>query len=508
MSAASPAAPGPYVAAIDQGTTGTRCIVFDAAGRPVISEYAEHAQITPRPGWVEHDAEEIWRAAVRVTRAALDGIPGGGVAALGITNQRETVLLWDRRTGRPVHHALVWQDTRTREFCADLIRRGLEPMIRERTGLPVATYFSASKAAWLLEHIPDARRRAERGDLCLGTIDAWLIWWLTGGPAGGVHVTDVTNASRTQLMNLRSRAWDPEMLALFGIPEAVLPAIRLSSERYGETRADGPLGLGMPVCGALGDQQAALVGQACRAPGDAKNTYGTGCFLLQHVGPTPVPSRSGLLSTTAYALPGEIAYALEGSIAVAGSAVQWLRDNLGLIGSAAETEAVAASVPDNGGVYFVPAFSGLFAPYWDMTARGAIVGLTRYATRAHLVRATLEAICYQTREVVDAMAADSALALPSLRVDGGASRNDLLMQLQADVLGVPVVRPRVSETTALGAAYAAGLAQGVWASLDAVAQHWAVDRTFEPQWSADERDSGYAMWKRAVERTRGWLETP
>ena len=506
MSAAPSDSAGPYVAAIEQGTTGTRCIVFDADGRPVASEYAEHAQITPRPGWVEHDAEEIWRAAVRVTRAALGRVGSRGPAAIGITNQRETVVLWDRSTGRPLHHALVWQDTRTREFCEDLIRRGLEPMIRDRTGLPAATYFSASKAAWLLEHVPGARSRASRGELLLGTIDAWLIWWLTGGPSGGAHVTDVTNASRTQLMNLRARTWDPEMLALFGIPEAALPAIRLSSERYGATRADGPLGLAAPVCGALGDQQAAMVGQACRAPGDAKNTYGTGCFLLQHVGALPVPSGAGLLSTAAYALPGAIAYALEGSIAVAGSAVQWLRDNLGLVGSAAETEAVAASVPDTGGVYFVPAFSGLFAPHWDMTARGVIVGLTRHTTRAHLVRATLEAICYQTREVVEAMAADARLALPSLRVDGGASRNDLLMQLQADVLGVPVVRPKVSETTALGAAYAAGLAQGVWRSLDEVASHWSAGRTFEPRWSAEERESGYAAWKRAVGRARGWLQ--
>ncbi len=504
------AGPGPFVTAIDQGTTGTRCIVFDASGRSVASAYAEHAQLTPRPGWVEHDPEEIWEATGRVVREALAraGQPAsaaGTPAAIGIANQRETAVLWDRRTGRPVYHAIVWQDTRTRDACRRLIERGTEPMLRGRTGLPVATYFSALKVAWILDQIPGARAHAERGDLCFGTIDSWLIWRLTGGPDGGIHATDVTNASRTQLMNLRTRAWDPDLLALFGIPPAVLPEIRLSSERYGVTRPDGPVGAAVPVSGDLGDQQAALLGQACVRPGDTKNTYGTGCFLLQHTGAEPVDSRSGLLSTVAYALPADIAYALEGSVAVAGSAVQWLRDNLGVIASAAETDAVAASVSDSGGVYFVPAFSGLFAPYWDMTARGVITGLTRYATRAHLVRATLEAICYQTRDVVEAMAQDAGTRLAALRVDGGASRNDFLMQLQADILGVPVVRPTVSETTALGAAYAAGLAQGVWDSLDAVSRHWAVDRTFEPRRPAAERDLGYAEWKRAVERARGWL---
>jgi len=485
-------------------------MVFDAAGRPVASAYAEHAQITPQPGWVEHDSDEIWQTTARVVRDALGrvGLPGGRLAAIGITNQRETVVVWDRRSGRPIYHAIVWQDTRTREACEELIRRGVEPTVRARTGLPIATYFSALKAAWVLEHVPDARRRADRGELCFGTVDSWLIWQLTGGPDGGVHAIDVTNASRTHLMNLTTRAWDPELLGLFRIPAAMLPEIRLSSERYGDTRPDGPVGAAIPVCGDLGDQQAALVGQACRRPGDAKNTYGTGCFLLQHVGDAPVPSRSGLLSTAAYALPHRTAYALEGSIAVAGSAVQWLRDNLGLIGSAAETAEVAASVADTGGVYFVPAFSGLFAPHWDMRARGVIVGLTRYVTRAHLVRATLEAICYQTREVVEAMANDAGLPLSSLRVDGGASRNDVLMQLQADILGVPVVRPTVSETTALGAAYVAGLAAGVWESLDAVAEQWAVDRTFEPQWTPERRERAYAGWTRAVERSRGWLEAP
>ncbi len=503
-------APGPYVAAIDQGTTGTRCIVVDAAGRPAASAYEEHAQITPQPGWVEHDPEEIWEKTNRVIRTALAqaGLAGGAsgrVAAIGVTNQRETTVLWDRRTGRPLYRAIVWQDTRTRSACQDLIDRGLDAMIRSRTGLPIATYFSAPKAAWVLEHIPGVRAHAGRGDICFGTMDSWVIWWLTGGPSGGAHVTDATNASRTLLMDLRTRTWDAELLALFGIPREILPEIRLSSERYGYTRPDGPFGEAVPVCGDLGDQQAALMGQACSRPGDAKNTYGTGCFLLQHTGARPVESQSGLLSTVAYALPEETAYALEGSIAVAGAAVQWLRDNLGLIHTAEETEALAGSVLDSGGVYFVPAFSGLFAPYWDMTARGVIVGLTRYVTRAHLVRATLEAICYQTREVVEAMERDAGLRLSALRADGGASRNNFLMQLQSDILGVPLVRPTVSETTALGAAYTAGLAAGVWDSLDALRRHWQVDRTFEPRSPAAARDAGYAGWKRAVERSRGWI---
>ncbi len=502
---------GPHVAAIDQGTTGTRCMVVDAAGQPVASAYAEHAQITPQPGWVEHDPDELWRATCGVAREALGraGLTGAAeLAGLGVTNQRETAIVWDRRTGAPLYNAIVWQDTRTRGACDRLLREGAEPFVRARTGLPVATYFSALKAAWILDHVPGGRARAERGEICFGTVDSWLIWRLTGGVDGGVHVTDVTNASRTHLMNLRAGAWDPELLSLFQIPAAVLPEIRGSSGRYGATQAAGPLGGRVEICADLGDQQAALLGQACHRPGDAKNTYGTGCFVLQHVGAEPVASRSGLIATAAYAPPGAAAFALEGSIAVAGAAVQWLRDNLGVIRAATETDDLAASVPDSGGVYFVPAFSGLFAPHWDMTARGVIVGLTRYTTRAHLVRATLEAICYQTREVVEAMARDAGRSLSALRVDGGATRNDTLMQLQADILGVPVVRPRVSETTALGAAYAAGLAQDVWASLEAVADHWAADRIFEPRGPASERDRGYEEWKRAVERARGWLAGP
>lgn len=503
---------GARIVAIDQGTTGTRCIVFDGAGRPLAAAYVEHRQSAPRPGWLEHDPEEIWTATARVVAEARaragagSAPPRPAVAAVGITNQRETVVVWDRRTGRPIYPAIVWQDTRTRGACDALIRDGAAETIRSRTGLPVATYFSATKLAWILDEVPGARSRAERGDLCAGTVDAWLIWRLTGGPDGGVHVTDPTNASRTMLMDLRTRAWDPELLERFHVPPAVLPEIRSSSERYGVTRRDGPFGEAVAVSGALGDQQAALVGQACYRPGDAKNTYGTGCFLLQHTGAEPARSAAGLVSTVAYAFPSQVAYALEGSIAIAGAAVQWLRDDLGIIRTAEETAGLAASVPDTGGAYFVPAFSGLFAPYWDMTARGAIVGLTRYVTRAHLVRATLEAICYQTRDVVDAMQRDTGLRLAALRVDGGASRNDVLMQLQADLLGLPVVRASIGETTALGAAYAAGLAEGVWESLEAAGRSWAADRTFEPAIPAAEREERYAGWRRAVERARGWAE--
>ena len=509
----SPEGSGPLVAAIDQGTTGTRCILFDAAGRQRASAYEEHAQLTPQPGWVEHDPEEIWQKTVDVIRGALGqaglaDAAAGRLAAVGVTNQRETSVLWDRRTGRPLYRAIVWQDTRTRDACRALIDRGLEPSVRARTGLPVATYFSALKAAWILDHVPGVRAHAERGDVCFGTMDSWVIWWLTGGPAGGVHVTDATNASRTLLMNLQTRAWDDELLGIFRIPRAIIPEIRLSSDEYGATVPDGPFGAAVPVCADLGDQQAALVGQTCYRPGDAKNTYGTGCFLLEHTGDRPVPSRSGLLTTVAYALPRQTAFALEGSIAVAGAAVQWLRDNLGLIAAADDTESVAASVEDAGGIYFVPAFSGLFAPHWDMDARGVIVGLTRYVTRAHLVRATLEAICYQTREVLEAMERDAGIHLAALRVDGGASRNALLMQLQADILGVPVIRPTVSETTALGAAYAAGLSAGVWESLERLREQWQVERTFEPAWSADRREAGYAGWRRAVARARGWAAAP
>ena len=497
-----------YVAAIDQGTTGTRCIFFDLEGAPVASAYREHEQIFPRPGWVEHDPLEIRERVDEVVFETRRAAPPGRVVAVGVTNQRETVVAWDARDGRPAANAIVWQDTRTADRCRDAIARGWEDDVRRRTGLPISTYFSATKIRWLLDHVPEVRALAASGHLLLGTIDTWVIWNLTGGPRGGAHVTDPTNASRTLLCNLEDLAWDEILFERFHVPWRALPAIRpsIAREPYGFTAADGPFGERAPVCGDLGDQQAALAGQGCFAPGEAKNTYGTGSFLLEHVGALPAASASGLLATAACSGPGERAYALEGSVAVAGAAVQWLRDGLGLIGSAAETEALAASVADCGGVYFVPAFSGLFAPHWDMSARGAIVGLTRFATRAHLVRATLEAICFQSREVADAMAAHSGRPLSVLKADGGASANDFLMQLQADVLGTPVVRPVVRETTALGAAYAAGLAAGAFASTAALDRLWKADRAFEPRWTEDRRASAYRDWQRAVERTRGWAQ--
>ncbi|MEX1245611.1 MAG: glycerol kinase GlpK [Thermoanaerobaculia bacterium] len=497
-----------YVAAIDQGTTGTRCILFDLEGRPSAAAYREHRQIFPQPGWVEHDPLEIQERVDEVIFEALRAAPPGHVVAIGVTNQRETVVAWDARDGRPASNAIVWQDMRTAAECRVAIERGWEEDVRARSGLPISTYFSATKIRWLYDNVREVRELAASGHLLLGTMDTWVIWNLTGGPRGGAHVTDPTNASRTLLCNIADLQWDPVLFERFGVPWKALPAIRpsIAREPYGHTPAEGPFGSRIPVCGNLGDQQAALAGQGCFAAGEAKNTYGTGSFLLEHVGENPVPSSFGLLSTAACAGPGERAYALEGSVAVSGAAVQWLRDNLGLIGSAAETEAIASSVSDSGGVYFVPAFSGLFAPHWDMRARGAIVGLTRFANRAHLVRATLEAICFQSREVADAMAADSGRPLSVLKVDGGASANNFLMQLQADVLGIPVVRPVVSETTALGAAYAAGLAVGAFESFGQLRRLWKADRTFEPGWDEDRRESAFRGWKRAVERTRGWTE--
>ena len=499
-----------YAAAIDQGTTGTRFMIFSHEGQTLASAYQEHKQIYPQPGWVEHDAQEIWQVTQKVMSEALvaSGIRPQQLLGIGVTNQRETAVVWDRTTGQPLYNAIVWQCTRTRDICQGLIAQGLEPTLRERTGLVVATYFSGPKIKWILDNVPGVREKAAKGQALFGNIDTWLIWNLTGGPNGGVHVTDYTNASRTMLMNLRTLDWDDEILGMLGIPRAMLPAIRPSSDRefYGYTVSDGPLGARVPVCGDLGDQQAALVGQTCFGGGEAKNTYGTGCFMLLNTGDQVVLSKSGLLTTVAYGLaPGHCTYALEGSIAITGAAVQWLRDNLGLIKSAAETEAIAQSVEDAGGVYFVPAFSGLFAPYWDMDARGVIVGLTRYVTKAHLVRATLEAICYQTREVLDAMRADAGLNLQSLKVDGGAVANNFLMQLQADILGVPVVRPVVRETTALGAAYAAGLASGLWHNVEELRTNWAVDRIFEPQWSEDRREAGYRGWLKAVQRAMKWV---
>ena len=497
----------PLLAALDQGTTGTRCFLFDLEGRVVASAYREHAQIFPRPGWVEHDAAEIRDNVERVLADARALAPKEKIAALGVTNQRETVVAWDAQTGTPAANAIVWQDTRTDDDCRALIASGIEEEVRARTGLPIRTYFSATKIRWLLAHVPAVAVLAASGRLRIGTMDAWAIWNLTGGPAGGAHVTDPTNASRTLLCSLDTLQWDPWLLERFGISERALPRIApsIAQEPYGVTGAGGPLGGPVPVCADLGDQQSALFGQACFRAGDAKNTYGTGSFLLQHVGNRPAVSRHGLLVTAAAAENGNRAYALEGSVAVTGSAVQWLRDGLGLIGDAGETEAIARSVPDCGGVYFVPAFSGLFAPHWDMTARGVVVGLTRFATRAHLVRATLEAIAFQSREVLDAMAADSGLAPAALKVDGGATVNDFLMQLQADISGVPVVRPAVRETTALGAALAAGMAAGVYRSTDEIAKLWRKDRVFEPEWSEDRRESSYAEWKRAVDKSRDWI---
>jgi glycerol kinase len=500
-----------FAAAVDQGTTGTRFMVFTHDGKVHSSAYQEHEQIYPQPGWVEHDPMEIWRKTQEVIRAAMGNgsVTAADLAGIGVTNQRETAVVWEKATGRPVYNAIVWQDTRTREICQQLIDEGFEDTVKERTGLVIATYFSGPKIKWILDNVPGVRERAERGEVIFGNIDTWVIWWLTGGPQGGAHVTDYTNCSRTMLMDVRKLDYDPEILDRLGVPRAMLPEIRPSVDAatYGPTLADGPVGGQVPVCADFGDQQAAVFGQTCYDVGEAKNTYGTGNFMLLNTGPEAVPSRSGLLTTVNYGLDrGTAVYALEGSIAITGAAVQWLRDNLKLIANAAETEQLAQEVEDSGGAYFVPAFSGLFAPYWDMYARGAIVGLTRYVDRRHLVRATLESMCYQTRDVAEAMRADSGIQLATLKVDGGATANNFLMQLQADILGTPVVRPTVSETTALGAAYGAGLASGFWSSLDELRRNWRVDRTWEPQWSEDRREEGYRFWKKAVERTRNWVE--
>jgi glycerol kinase len=493
---------GRYVGAIDQGTTSTRFLVFDRQGEIVASVQREHAQICPRPGWVEHDANEIWAATEGVIAEAMQGagLTRGDLAALGLANQRETTLLWRRSTGEPIHNAIVWMDTRTDELVARYSTEGGKERFREKTGLPLSTYFSSFKLRWLLENVEGARAAAEAGDLAFGTIDTWLIWKLTGG----LHLTDVTNASRTQLMNLATLDWDETILEALEIPRACLPAIRSSSEVFGPA-----VGLleGVPVAGVLGDQHAALLGQACLKPGEAKNTYGTGCFLLMNTGPSPALSRSGLLTTLGFKLGDAPAvYALEGSVAIAGALVQWLRDNLGLIGSAAESEELARAAPDNGDVYFVPAFSGLYAPHWKETARGAIVGLTRFADKRHIARAALEATAYQTREVVDAMARDSGVATVELKVDGGMTRNELLMQFQADILGAPVVRPRVADTTALGAAYAAGLAVGYWRSTDDIRDNWRIDRRWTPRMPAAERERLFARWNKAVAKSLDWLE--
>ena len=495
-----------YAAAIDQGTTSTRCMIFDHAGRVAAIEQKEHAQIYPEPGWVEHDPLEIWERTQGVIAGALrqGNVDPKDIAAVGVTNQRETTVVWEKATGKPVYNAIVWQDTRTADICNALAKDGGQDRFRARAGLPLATYFSGPKIKWILDHIEGARARAERGELLFGNIDTWVIWNLTDGPDGGVHVTDVSNASRTLLMNLETLDWDADILEIMGIPRRMLPAIRASSEEYGT--ATGAL-TGVPVAGDLGDQQAALFGQTCFSPGEAKNTYGTGCFMLLNTGTAPVPSKNGLLTTLAYKIGNEQAvYALEGSIAITGALVQWLRDNLGLIQKSADVEALAQTVDDNGGIYFVPAFSGLYAPYWKDNARGAIVGLTRYVNKGHIARAALEATAYQTREVLDAMNKDSGVSLTALKVDGGMVQDELLMQFQADVLGVPVIRPTVAETTSLGAAYAAGLAVGFWERVDDLRANWGKDKEWVPRMNASRREKLYAGWKKAVTRTFDWVE--
>jgi glycerol kinase len=495
-----------YAGALDQGTTSTRFMIFDHHGQVVGVDQKEHEQIYPRPGWVEHNANEIWERSQEVIRGALSkaSLSPSDLAAVGVTNQRETTVVWDRRTGQPVHNAIVWQDTRTDVICNELAADGGQDRFRAKVGLPIATYFSGPKIKWLLDNVEGLRARAEAGDLLFGNIDTWCIWNLTGGTNGGAHVTDVTNASRTMLMDLQTLQWDDGILSTLGIPRSMLPDIRSSSQVYGD--ATGVLA-GIPVAGDLGDQQAALFGQTCYSPGEAKNTYGTGNFLLLNTGTRPVPSKSGLITGLGYKIGDQPAvYMLEGSIAITGALVQWLRDNLKMISSAPEIETLARTVEDNGGVYFVPAFSGLFAPYWRSDARGVIAGLTRYVNAGHLARATLEATAWQSKEVVDAMNADSGVALTSLKVDGGMVHNDLLMQFQADVLDVPVIRPTVAETTALGAAYAAGLAVGFWREVEDLRANWGMDKQWDPHMDSATRDREYALWKKAVTRTFDWVE--
>jgi glycerol kinase len=496
-----------YVAAIDQGTTSTRCMVFDHAGKVISIDQKEHEQIFPQPGWVEHSPAEIWDRTQEVVKGALEkgSLSTSDLAAVGITNQRETTVVWNRKTGTPVHNAIVWQDTRTDRICDELARDGGQDRFREKVGLPLATYFSGPKIKWMIDNVPGVREGAESGDIVFGNMDTWVVWNLTGGPDGGVHVTDPTNASRTMLMNLATLDWDDEILDAMGVPRAMLPEIQSSSVEY--AKAKGVLD-GIPVAGILGDQQAAVFGQTCFSVGEAKNTYGTGNFLLLNTGTEPVQSKNGLLTTVGYKIGEQDAvYCLEGAIAVTGSLVQWLRDNIGLFQSAPEIEDLAKTVDDNGGAYFVPAFSGLFAPYWRSDARGAIVGLTRYVNKGHLARAVLEATAFQTKEVVDAMNADSGVELESLKVDGGMVQNDLLMQFQADILDVPVIRPTVAETTSLGAAYAAGLAVGFWGEIEDLRANWGKDHEWTPKMDADRRDREYRMWKKAVTRTFDWVES-
>ena len=495
-----------YAAAVDQGTTSTRFMIFDHEGQIVCYDQKEHEQIYPKPGWVEHSPDEIWERTQSVIKGALNksNINPKDIAAVGVTNQRETTVVWDKNTGKSLYNAIVWQDTRTDQICNELAKEGGQDRFRDKVGLPISTYSSGPKLKWILDNVGGARAAAERGDAIFGNIDTYVIWHMTGGPNGGVHITDVTNASRTMLMDLKTLDWDDEILKIMNIPRQMLPQIRSSSEVYGA--AGGDLA-GISVAGDLGDQHAAMVGQTCYNPGDAKNTYGTGCFMLINTGTEIVPSKSGLLTTLCYKMGDAPAlYALEGSIAITGALVQWLRDNLGMITSSAEVEALASTVDDNGGVYFVPAFSGLFAPYWKSDARGVIAGLTRYVNKGHIARAVLEATAWQTREVLDAMEQDSGVKLTALKVDGGMVYNNTLMQFQSDVLGVPVIRPQVAETTALGAAYAAGLATGFWSNLEDLRRNWQIDQTWQPKMDVSAREQQYKMWKKAVTRTFDWVE--
>lgn len=495
-----------FIGSLDQGTSSTRFMIFDEAGRVVGQHQLEHQQILPQAGWVEHNGAEIWERTQEVIAGALRqaNILGSQLSAIGITNQRETTIAWDVTTGDPLHNAIVWQDTRTASYL-DGLSDGEKATLRRKSGLTIAPYFSGSKVHWLIFNCPDVKAAVDAGTARIGTIDAWLLWNLTGGPRGGVLKTDVTNASRTLLMNLETLEWDDEQLAILEIPRSVLPEIASSSEVYGHTDPHGPLGAAVPIAGILGDQQAAMVGQVCFERGESKTTYGTGNFALLNTGIEIVQSQNGLLTTVCYKFGDQPArYALEGSVAVTGSAIQWLRDQLGIISTAADTEVLASSVTDTAGVYFVPAFSGLFAPYWRTDARGVIVGLTRAATKAHLARAALEAICYQTRDVMDAMVADSKVPMTEMRVDGGITANSLCMQMQADIMGIEITRPLITETTALGAAYAAGLAVGVWKDTDQLREQWQQSRRWKPTSTPQEREVGYAGWKKAIERTLNW----
>lgn len=500
-----------YIGALDLGTTSNRFIIFDHGGNIIGLDQIEHEQIFPRPGWVEHDPREIWQNCEAVIRGALNktGIGGKDLQALGITNQRETTVLWDKTTGKPFYNAVVWQCTRTDDICRRLSKEYGRDRFREKTGLPVASYFSGPKIQWILENVSEAKTAAEKGLALFGTIETWIIWWLTGGPKGGAHVTDVTNASRTLMMDLKTLQWDQEILTILGIPEQILPRIvpSIDHRTWGHTRKNGPFQATIPICGALGDQQASLVGHTCFEVGETKNTYGTGCFLLHNTGEKIVASQQGLLTTVAYQVRGQNpVFCLEGSVAVAGALVQWLRDNLGIIQAAPEIEKLALSVENNGGAFIVPAFSGLFAPYWRSNARGAIMGLTRFVSNGHLARAVLEATAYQTRDIVEAMNRDSGVTLRDLKVDGGMVQNNLLMQIQADILDLPVVRPQMSEITALGAAYAAGVAANFWSGFEELKKNWVVDRRWEPQADKEDRRQGYAYWQKAVQRTFDWLE--